>query len=102
MRCVAFFISLLVAAPACAQESARADPAGSVDRSASTDEPAPRSPEDASIEEAPPSEPAFYETWWFWTAIGAFVLGITLAVVVDVTTDDPSPRRTSMGLALRF
>lgn len=49
-----------------------------------------------------------WASWWFWAAIAAVVLGVTAAVVVDVTTDDPapSPREpvdpTMMGLVLRF
>lgn len=46
-----------------------------------------------------PQKP-FYETWWFWTAIGITVLGVTLAIVVGVTTDHP--RTTRADLALSF
>jgi hypothetical protein len=54
-----------------------------------------------------PNEPVppVYETWWFWTAIGAIVLGITTAIVVDLTTDDPATSMEAMasdGLRLRF
>lgn len=51
--------------------------------------------------EAP--EPPVYETWWFWTAIGAVVLGVTLAIVVGVTTDHPrSDPPPPMGLSVAF
>lgn len=54
-------------------------------------------------EEAPVVDPPVYETWWFWTGILGVALGIAVAVIADVTTDDPAPRRsTSMGLTLRF
>ena len=52
------------------------------------------------------AEPPIYETWWFWTGILGVALGIAVAVVADVTTDDPAPRRApgagSMGLTIRF
>lgn len=50
-----------------------------------------------------PDEPQaqFYATWWFWTAIGAVVLGVTLAIVFGLTTDDPVSGRRA-GLELRF
>lgn len=50
-----------------------------------------------------PSEPQppFYATWWFWTAIGAVLLGVTLAIVVGLTTDDPVSGRRA-GLEIRF
>ena len=49
-----------------------------------------------------PEEP--WEGAWFWMAIGAVVVGIVLAVVVDVTTDDPAPSTAGSagGLTLRF
>lgn len=52
-----------------------------------------------------------WETWWFWLAITNVVLGVTVAIIVDVTTDDPAPSdpmdtgMTGMGLSafqLRF
>lgn len=46
-------------------------------------------------------QPPFYATWWFWTAIGAVVLGVTLAIVVGLTTDDPVSGRRA-GLIVRF
>lgn len=67
----------------------------------------------AAVEEAPdviddrgplwpsPPRPPIYETWWFWTAIGAVVLGVTLAIVVGVTTDDPATSRRA-PLVIRF
>jgi hypothetical protein len=60
-------------------------------------------------QDAPPTEtarqttepdPPIYEAWWFWVAIFATVAGVTTAVIVDVTTDDPAP--SSAGLTLRF
>lgn len=45
-------------------------------------------------------EAPIYEGWWFWASIVAVVAGITLAVVVDVTTDDPAP--ATAGLRIRF
>ncbi len=50
-----------------------------------------------------PGEPVgpVYETWWFWTGIGAVVLGVTLALVVGLTTSDPVSGRRA-GLELRF
>lgn len=47
-----------------------------------------------------PEQPA-YATWWFWTAIGLVALGITVAVVVAVTTDAPASSVRS-PLAVRF
>lgn len=52
-----------------------------------------------------------WQTWWFWLAITNVVLGVTVAIVVDATTDDPAPSdpmdtgMTGMGLSafqLRF
>lgn len=45
-------------------------------------------------------DPPVYETWWFWVAVIAAISGVTLAVIVDVTTDDPAP--STAGLTLRF
>ncbi len=47
--------------------------------------------------------PPFYETWWFWTAVSAVMVGIVLTVVVAVTTDDDvtSPT-TRTDLVLRW
>jgi hypothetical protein len=43
--------------------------------------------------------PPFYETWWFWTAVSAVVIGIVLTVVVAVTTED-DVGRTHMDVGL--
>lgn len=47
-----------------------------------------------------PPQPPVYETWWFWTAIAAVVVGVTLAIVVGVTTEHP--RSSRAGLVLAF
>lgn len=56
--------------------------------------------------------PPVYEEWWFWTAIGVITLGVTLAIVIGVTTEHPETVRTdlvragptppSAGLVLSF
>jgi hypothetical protein len=49
-----------------------------------------------------------YAQWWFWLAISTVLLGVTTAIIVDVTTDDPrpsdpmEPSMSAMGLSLRF
>lgn len=47
-----------------------------------------------------PPQPPVYETWWFWTAIAAVVVGVTLAIVVGITTEHP--RSSRAGLVLAF
>lgn len=47
-----------------------------------------------------PPQPPVYETWWFWTAIAAVVVGVTLAIVVGLTTEHP--RSSRAGLVLAF
>ena len=56
-----------------------------------------------------PEDPvaAFFLGLKFWISVAAIVVGVTLAIVVDLTTDDPAPSPdppmdTSMGLRLRF
>ena len=62
----------------------------------------------ASVPGPVEAEPPILESWWFWVSIAAVALGITLAIVVDVTTDDPRPSvpeepdGAAMGLRLRF
>jgi len=38
-----------------------------------------------------PSATPIYETWWFWTIVGAVVVGSTAAVVVATSGDEPLP-----------
>lgn len=45
-----------------------------------------------------PERPPFYETWWFWTSVGLVTLGVTLSIVIGVTTDHP--RTTTSELLL--
>jgi hypothetical protein len=48
-------------------------------------------------------EAPIYEAWWFWVGIAAVVLGITLAITIDLTTDDPAPRDVGVVMmSLRF
>jgi len=102
-----------------APERTPADAAEAVERPApgiptGADEAAPGPTEE--VRELPPAviqgpleeEPPLLETWSFWVAIGAVAVGIALAIIVDVTTDDPRPSvpedpdGASMGLTLRF
>jgi hypothetical protein len=46
-----------------------------------------------SILATPEPEPAFYETWWFWTGVAA--VAITTAIVL--TTTAPQPPKTDLG-----
>lgn len=81
------------------EEPARIDPHGIASETSTP----PEGP-DAGQEPDPwaeaPEQPA-YATWWFWTAIGLVALGITVAVVVAVTTDAPASSVRS-PLAVRF
>ena len=63
--------------------------------------PGPGEPEPAP-RPAPGSEEApILESFWFWGSIALVVVGITLAVIVDVTTDDPvTTTPAPMGLTL--
>lgn len=64
-----------------------------------------------AVEQGPLEEKTpLLESWSFWVAVSAVVLGIIAAVVVDLTTDDPrpslpdepEPRGAPMGLEIRF
>lgn len=56
----------------------------------------PEGPEIAAVDSPPvdsehrdPEQP-IYEAWWFWVGIAAVVIGITLTIAIDLTTDDPA------------
>jgi hypothetical protein len=45
----------------------------------------------AAVVDEPAAEPAFYETWWFWTAVGAVVVSATTVGVVVGTRPSLAP-----------
>ncbi len=80
----------------------RAAPSTSDAETASTTESS--APSTEGSEQTWPGEPRapVYATWWFWTAIASAVLGITLAVVIGLTTQDPVSAGRRAGLVIHF
>src|SRR5688500_2208312 len=97
MRSILLTLVLLSASPASAQEAEEPTVEGpAAPELSAVDAPA------VDAQHADPGEP-IYAAWWFWTGIGAVVIGITLAIVVDVTTDDPAPSDVGMTImTLRY
>jgi hypothetical protein len=93
---VALLLGALLALPCGARAQERPS-----EEDATTTEEAEAAPE-AAAPAWPPGvpEPPIYETWWFWTSIAAVVVGVTLAIVIGVTTDHP--RSSRAGLVLAF
>lgn len=79
----------------------------SIDATRAHAQPPAEAPAEATSGDEGDSE-EIWEGYWFWLAISSVVLGITTAIIVDVTTDDPAPSdpmdpgMTGMGLRLRF
>jgi hypothetical protein len=114
MRAVSLSLALVLSSTTAFAQDAAREPA--TDESAPGASAEPASPDvpgvDLTVHEAPadvPEDPvaAFFLGWKFWVGVVAIVLGVTMAIVVDLTTDDPAPSPdppmdTSMGLRLRF
>jgi hypothetical protein len=47
-----------------------------------------------------PRAKRFYETWWFWTAVGAVVVGTTVGIAVGAQGDDRLPSGDSGTIVL--
>jgi hypothetical protein len=112
-------VSLIVCASsvACAQEAAPAEAEAGAEVASEAAEPEapaaaaaePAGPEIAAVtapavdaQHRDPSAPIYAE-WWFWVGIGAIVIGVTLAIAIDVTTDDPAPRDVgAVMMTLRY
>lgn len=45
-------------------------------------------------------EPEFYETWWFWTIVGAVAAGAAVGVVYGVTSEKPGPPAGPLTLSV--
>jgi hypothetical protein len=45
-------------------------------------------------------EPEFYETWWFWTIVGAVTAGAVAGAVVGLSGEDPGPPSGPLTLSV--
>jgi hypothetical protein len=52
---------------------------------------APPDPDFGGPSPAPAAATPFYETWWFWTAVGVVVVGTTVGVVAATAGSEASP-----------
>jgi len=113
--------SLLLAAPACAQEAEASDGASSETRADAPSEGAAEQAEaeptllsvrelrrQREAEAQEEAEPGFWETWVPWVALVAVLTGVGIAIAVDLTTDAPAPDTADMSppgttsMGLRF
>ena len=48
------------------------------------------------------ASPEFWETWWFWTAIGVGLTGTATAIFFAVDDQQQTPAPNPSGLAVEF